>query len=388
MPGRPEHRRIVARAGPEADPHLGDRQFLDGRHGAPGPLDQREHPAGGELVVEAALLDGGADHQPAVAARHQIAARRHSTWRSSGAAGSICNASIWPLIGRTGGSCAGGMPPISRDQAPAASTHDIGRVAAALGDDAGDPAAGAVDLAHRAMLDQLDRRRGGRPARASRAGGCRPGGRVGLQTAAATPGFRCGSRSRACAGQPFEIDAEPALEVEGMRSCAASSRLRATTIVPSWRGRLDRRWRAPARREIGPQRWPAGASASSASSPGSVSTPAASMPAAAQLAPCPASPRSNTSTVQPACASRQATPRPITPAPMMAMRLPDAVEGSLIGASVRWHYPAHVRWVCSQPARRASTPARTLNLRSRSENARASWTLGAVARRLTSAAVS
>jgi hypothetical protein len=40
--------------------------------------------------------------------------------------------------------------------------------------------------------------------------------------------------------------------------------------------------------------------------------------AAAQLAPCPASPRSNTSTGTPAWARRQPMPRPIAPPPMMA----------------------------------------------------------------------
>jgi len=89
-----------------------------------------------------------------------------------------------------------------------------------------------------------------------------------------------------------------------------------------------------------------------ASSLGSVSTPAASRPAAAQLAPRPACPRSNRSTVQPAAARRQPTPKPTTPPPMMAKRRPVAVEDASIEASVRWHYPAHVRWVCSQPAPR------------------------------------
>src|SRR5262245_36338118 len=38
----------------------------------------------------------------------------------SGAAASICSASIWPLTGRTGGSSGGAIPPMARDQAPAA----------------------------------------------------------------------------------------------------------------------------------------------------------------------------------------------------------------------------------------------------------------------------
>ena len=39
-------------------------------------LEQRQHAAGGERVVKAALLDGGADDEPAVAPRHEIGAGR------------------------------------------------------------------------------------------------------------------------------------------------------------------------------------------------------------------------------------------------------------------------------------------------------------------------
>ncbi len=163
------------------------------------------------------------------------------------------------------------------------------------------------------------------------------------------------------------------------RSCWTSSRVSATTSVPSSRRPTSIPVvRSSSAAKSGQRRCACRFSASRASSLGSVSTPAASMPAAAQLAPRPASPRSNRSTVQPRAASRQPTPRPTTPPPMMAMRRPEAVEteaveGVSIGASVRWHYPAHVRWVCSQPAPRgwASTPAQSVNLRSRTENARA-----------------
>src|SRR5208283_5427640 len=71
-----EDRRIVAAARPVTDAHFLDRQFLDRRHRAPGGLEQREHAAGGDRLVKALLLDGGADDQPAVAPRHHISARR------------------------------------------------------------------------------------------------------------------------------------------------------------------------------------------------------------------------------------------------------------------------------------------------------------------------
>ena len=61
-----EHRRIVARARAEPDPHLGDRQFLNSRDRAPGALDQREHPARRKARIEPALLDGGTDDEAAV----------------------------------------------------------------------------------------------------------------------------------------------------------------------------------------------------------------------------------------------------------------------------------------------------------------------------------
>ena len=45
-----EDRRVVAAAGPMADPHLVDRQFLDGGHGPPGRFEQRQHAARGQRV--------------------------------------------------------------------------------------------------------------------------------------------------------------------------------------------------------------------------------------------------------------------------------------------------------------------------------------------------
>jgi hypothetical protein len=75
----------------------------------------------------------------------------------------------------------------------------------------------------------------------------------------------------------------------------------ATTIVPSSRYSGETPDAAStSRAKSGHRRWLSSASGNSGSSPGSVSTAAASMPAAAQLAPCPASPRSYTVTLQPA----------------------------------------------------------------------------------------
>src|SRR5437763_15755993 len=65
------------------------------------------------------------------------------------------------------------------------------------------------------------------------------------------------------------------------------------------------------------------------------------MPAAAWLAPDPAAARSNTVTAAPRCASRQATPRPMTPAPItstVGLSLPRRWIVA-IGGSLRWHDP-------------------------------------------------
>src|SRR5262245_11302246 len=67
-----EDRGVIAAAGAMADPHLLDRQLLDRGHHPPRGIEQREQAAGRERGVEGALLDGGADDQPAVAARHEV----------------------------------------------------------------------------------------------------------------------------------------------------------------------------------------------------------------------------------------------------------------------------------------------------------------------------
>ena len=68
--------------------------------------------------------------------------------------------------------------------------------------------------------------------------------------------------------------------------------------------------------EGGQRAWLSRPSVIRASSPGSASQQAASIPAAAWLAPAPAVPLSNTATGTPRAASRQAMPSPMTPAPM------------------------------------------------------------------------
>ena len=72
----PEDRRVVAAARAMPDPHLVDRQFLDRRDRAPGRFQQRQQAAGGERRVERLLLDGGAEDQAAVEARHHVDAGR------------------------------------------------------------------------------------------------------------------------------------------------------------------------------------------------------------------------------------------------------------------------------------------------------------------------
>jgi hypothetical protein len=70
------------------------------------------------------------------------------------------------------------------------------------------------------------------------------------------------------------------------------------------------------------------------------------MPAAAQLAPWPASPRSKMSTVQPAAASRQPIAKPMAPAPTMATvgREAETADDWLrMAGSLRWHDPDRFR---------------------------------------------
>src|SRR5215203_5902156 len=69
------------------------------------------------------------------------------------------------------------------------------------------------------------------------------------------------------------------------------------------------------------------------------------MPAAAWLAPAPIAPRSNTVTEAPRAASRQAIPRPTTPAPMIAtFNLAVTDKRRLPSLEL----PRQVQWVCSQ----------------------------------------
>src|SRR6266704_1381106 len=123
---------------------------------------------------------------------------------------------------------------------------------------------------------------------------------------------------------------------------AWSSAVSATTSVPSRRRSTS--WPvsfSSSAAKSGHSAWLRRPSAISFSSPGSASAHAASMPAAAWLAPDPAAARSNKVTAAPRWASRQAIPSPMTPAPMIS-----AVGVSVdrrwtvaIGGSLRWHDP-------------------------------------------------
>jgi len=75
-PARPQYWSIVSRTRTKAYPSLGHRKLLYARHGAPRALDQRQQAACRDPVVEAALLNGTANHEPSVPARHQIAPRK------------------------------------------------------------------------------------------------------------------------------------------------------------------------------------------------------------------------------------------------------------------------------------------------------------------------
>ena len=89
------------------------------------------------------------------------------------------------------------------------------------------------------------------------------------------------------------------------------------------------------------------------------------MPAAAQLAPCPASPRSYTVTLQPACTSRQAMPRPMTPAPTTIVfgRCDGTILDALMTDSLHRACPARFsgsdlsRRPCGQPRSAGQHPS-------------------------------
>ena len=84
VPGRPDEprdgprsddRRVVRRAGPEADRELLDLQLADTRHELCGVAQQLVHASGRRARRgEAALLHRGAQHVTPIPARHQVAA--------------------------------------------------------------------------------------------------------------------------------------------------------------------------------------------------------------------------------------------------------------------------------------------------------------------------
>ncbi len=111
-------------------------------------------------------------------------------------------------------------------------------------------------------------------------------------------------------------------------SACASSRSRATTSAPHSRspGSIPPDACASSAANAGQASALRSPSSSSASSPGSASVTGASMPAATCDAPHPSSLRSNTRTACPRCAARQATASPITPPPMTTT--PGVADGS------------------------------------------------------------
>src|SRR5215475_633698 len=237
----------------------------------------------------------------------------------SGAAASICSASIWPLTGRTGGSSGGAIPPMARDQAPAAITTTAAVTSVASASRTPITWSWVASTSVTAMCSRITTpaasaaaRRAAASLRLSTWWSC------GLKTAPANwP--RCGSRRRASrpdihsTGRP-----RPCWKLSPWRSRAASSAVGATTSVPSRRRSTAIPLAASSSAaNCGHAAWARRPSMTRASSPGSASTFAASMPAAAWLAPAPATPLSNTVTVAPRCARRQAMPSPITPAPTM-----------------------------------------------------------------------
>ena len=115
---------------------------------------------------------------------------------------------------------------------------------------------------------------------------------------------------------------------------------------------------------------PSRSSGNRPSSPFSASTWAASIPAAAQLASCPASPRSNTLTCCPARARYQPMARPQIPPPTIAVMThpffpPECGHGDTgrvkTGAwgknptwrSLRWHHPVQVHGYNLRPGQTA-----------------------------------
>ena len=200
------------------------------------PSISASKPPAVDPVVEAALLDGAADDQPAVVARHQIAARQpHDMAQQRRRRVHLQRQHL--ALDRPHRRQIGRRDAADLARPGAGREHDdIGRFAAAIGDDAAGAPAGDHHLADRAVLVQLDAGAAGRGGQRAAepavfdlvvARAQHRGGDAGLQMRLAPP--RLGRR------QPFEIEAEAFLEFVGKRSCSASSRLSATTSVPSSR---------------------------------------------------------------------------------------------------------------------------------------------------------
>jgi hypothetical protein len=236
------------------------------------------------------------------------------------------------------------MPPASRDHA-GRQHHDIGRIAPTVGNDTGRAAGGNGDFAHRAMLDEFD------PGAVAAKVSARPSRRFSTWWSLAPhgggdPGLQMAPSARLGSIEPSKVETEPLLELEGMAQLGGVVRL-AVTIVLVAIFRRDPDAASTSRAKSGHRRWLSSASGKSGTSPGSVSTAAASMPAAAQLAPCPASPRSYTVTLQPASTSRQAMPRPMTPAPTTIVfgRCDGTTLDAAMTDSLHRVMPGQVQWV-------------------------------------------
>ena len=343
-PSAPISGRLSGLPGPQPGRRSRPARTRRSRAGPLGVAQQVVHPAGGDRGVQADLGLGGADHQLAVGARHQVdgppstsartvrAGRRERAGPQRAAAGSRPSPA-GPARAAPGAARPSARPRRRgrcrpRARSPSAQRTPTTRVAVV-----------------RARPPRRSRRTPPRPARprpaAPRAGpGCRRPGRRAPTARRAPPG-RAPAPACAARGRSAARPAGPAGR-GARRGCRARrgrrSRWRRRSCRPCAARRAGRRPRRARRRTRASGRRDSRPSASSSSSPGHASVTGASMPPATQEAP-DAGAGSRTVTRRPCCAARQAQLSPMTPAPSTSSS--DALCPP--SRSLRRHDPDQVR---------------------------------------------
>ena len=248
----PDDRPVVGRAGPQARTRLDQLELGDPGQRLVGAPQELEHAAGGDRHVEALLLDGRADHQPAVRARHRVdlgradhaRGRQRRTGSRRAAAGSV------PSPAAPGTRAASRHRRARPDSAPAASTTArAARRSPPSSSTASTPSGPVSNPSTRrprrssppaAVNARRERARSGRAAP--------PGGRRERGCRRRRRGARPGSRRRhALPVQPLGV--EPQLALEARASAAAARPRRGRPRRSACRSR-DSRSRCRTRLEL------------------------------------------------------------------------------------------------------------------------------------------